>query len=89
MMTSAPVEHVLLHVRDVLATDGRVGELGLDVSCEQDLIVVRGVVSAPARKDALVALVREVLEQYQCALGVRDETEIPAVGAPDREPEQL
>jgi len=89
MMTSAPVEHVMLHVRDVLATDGRVGELGLDVSYEDDVVVVRGAVSTPARKDALVALVREVLEQYECALGVRDETEIPAVGAPDREPEQL
>ena len=42
-----------------------------------------------ARKDALVALVREVLDHYECALGVRDETEIPAVGAPDRDPEQL
>jgi len=88
-MTSAPVEHVMLHVRDVLATDGRVGELGLDVLCEDDVVVVRGAVSTPARKEALVALVREVLEQYECALGVRDETEIPAMGAPDREPEQL
>jgi hypothetical protein len=52
-------------------------------------VVVRGAVSTPARKEALVALVREVLDQYECALGVRDETEIPAAGAPDREPEQL
>ena len=89
MMTSAPVEHVLLHVRDTLATDGRVGELGLDVACEEDIVVVRGAVRNPARKDALVPLVREVLDQYECALGVRDETEIPALGATDREPEQL
>ena len=89
MMTAAPVDHVLLHVRDALATDGRVGELGLDVTHEADVVVVRGAVSNAARKDALVALVREVLDQYECALGVRDETEIPAVGAPDREPEQL
>jgi len=85
----AHVDHVLLHVRDVLATDGRVGELGLDVTSEDDVVVVRGAVSNAARKDALVALVREVLDQYECALSVRDETEIPAVGAPDREPEQL
>lgn len=88
-MASTQVDHVLLHVRDALATDGRVGELGLDVSCEQDVVVVRGAVSNTARKDALVQLVREVLQQYECALGVRDETEIPAFGAPDREPEQL
>ena len=89
MMTAPPVEHVLLHVRDSLATDGRVGELGLDVSYEKDVVVVRGAISNSARKDALVPLVREVLDHYECALGVRDETEIPAVGAPDREPEQL
>jgi len=89
MTASAHVDHVLLHVRDVLATDGRVGELGLDVTSEADVVVVRGAVSNAARKDALVALVREVLDQYECALSVRDETEIPAVGAPDREPEQL
>ena len=88
-MTAASVDHVLLHVRDALATDGRVGELGLDVAREEDVIVVRGAVSNVARKDALTALVREVLDHYQCALSVRDETEIPAVGAPDREPEQL
>lgn len=88
-MTSAPVDHVVLHVRDALATDGRVGELGLDVTSEDDVIVVRGAVGNAARKQALVALVREVLDRYECALGVRDETEIPAAGAPDREPEQL
>ena len=88
-MTAASVDHVLLHVHDELATDGRVGELGLDVTHEEDVIVVRGAVSNVARKDALTALVREVLDHYQCALSVRDETEIPAVGAPDREPEQL
>jgi hypothetical protein len=88
-MTSPPLDHVMLHVRDALATDGRVGELGLDVTHEEDVIVVRGAVSNPARKDALTSLVREVLDHYQCTLSVRDETEIPAVGAPDREPEQL
>jgi hypothetical protein len=61
----------------------------LDVAYEEDMVVVRGAVSNPARKDALVPLVREVLDQYECALGVRDETEIPALGATDREPEQL
>jgi hypothetical protein len=83
------VDHVLMHVRDALATDSRVGELGLDVSHEHDEVVVRGAVSNPARKEALLPVAREVLEQYGCALVVRDETEIPAAGAPDRDPEQL
>jgi hypothetical protein len=84
-----PVEHVLLHVRDALATDSRVGELGLDVTQDDDGVVVRGAISNAARKDALVPVAREVLEHYGCVLAVRDETEIPAAGAPDREPEQL
>jgi hypothetical protein len=83
------VDHVLMHVRDALATDSRVGELGLDVSHEHDEVVVRGAVSNSARKEALLPVAREVLEQYGCALVVRDETKIPAAGAPDRDPEQL
>ena len=88
-MDTTHVDHVLTHLRDAFATDGRVGELGLDVTHEHDEVVVRGAVSNAARKEALVPVAREVLEQYGCALGVRDETEIPAAGAPDREPEQL
>ena len=88
-MDPPPVDHVLLHVRDALATDGRVGELGLDVTHEEDYIVVRGAISNAARKNALVPVTREVLEHYGCALDVRDETEIPAAGSPDGEPEQL
>ena len=88
-MGAVPIEHVLIHIRDTLATDGRVGELGLDVSCEADVVVVRGAVSATARQDAVADLVREVLVQYGCELAVRDETQIPAAEAPDREPEEL
>ena len=88
-MGAVPIEHVLIHIRDTLATDGRVGELGLDVSCEGDVVVVRGAVSASARQDAVAGLVREVLGQYGCVLPVRDETEIPASEAPERDPEEL
>jgi hypothetical protein len=88
-MSQPPVEHVMMHVRDALATDARVGELGLDVTHEDDQVVIRGAIGNAARKEALVPIAREVLAEYGCALGVRDETEIPAAGAPDREPEQL
>jgi hypothetical protein len=88
-MHSPPVDHVVAHVRDAFAADGRVSELGLDVTHEGDDLVVRGTITNAVRKKALVLVAREVLELYGCALGVRDETEIPAVGAPDREPEQL
>ena len=88
-MNQPPVEHVLIHVRDAFATDGRVGELGLDVTCEDDAVVIRGVIGNAARKESILPVAREVLAQYGCELGVRDETEITAMGAPDREPEQL
>ena len=88
-MGTVPIEHVLIHIRDTLATDGRVGELGLDVACEGQVVVVRGAVSATARQEAVAGLVREVLEQYGSGLDVRDETEVPAAEAPDREPEEL
>jgi len=88
-MGAVPIEHVLIHIRDTLATDGRVGELGLDVTCEDEVVVVRGAVSAAARHEAVAGLVREVLDQYGCGLEVRDETELPAAEAPDREPEEL
>jgi hypothetical protein len=88
-VSSPPVEHVLIHVRDALAIDGRVGELGLDVTCEDDAVVVRGAISTAARKEALVPVARAVLAEYECVLDVRDETEIPAADKPDREPEQL
>ena len=52
-MIDPPVEHVLLHVRDALATDSRVGELGLDVTQDADGVVVRGAISNAARKEAL------------------------------------
>jgi hypothetical protein len=84
-----PLEHVLAHVRDTLATDGRVGELGLEVVTESDVVVVRGSVSTHARQDAVVELTTEVLRTYGCAHAVRDETHVTSATVPHQEPEQL
>lgn len=84
-----PHDHVVLHVRDVLAADGRVGELGLDPVIEGDVVVVRGAVSTDGRKAAVVTVVREVLDGHGCDFAVRDETTVACPQVPDREPEQL
>jgi len=84
-----PLEHVLAHVRDTLATDGRVGELGLEVVTESDVVVVRGAVSTHARQDAVVALTAEVLRTYGCPHPVRDETHVTSATVPHQEPEEL
>jgi hypothetical protein len=84
-----PLEHVLAHVRDTLATDGRVGELGLEVVIEADEVVVRGSVSTHTRQDSVEALATEVLRSYGCQHRVRDETHVTTAIAPVKEAEQL
>jgi hypothetical protein len=88
-MDPLPIEHVLIHVRDTLASDGRVGELGLDVDVEDDVVVVRGAITTISRRDGVVPVVLEVLDAYGSALTVRNDTTIPDAAAPDRAPERL
>ncbi len=88
-MDPLPIDEILLHVRDTLATDGRVGELGLEVMCEDDVVVVRGAISTEVRQGGVCPLVMEVLREFDCEFPVRDDTHIPSAAAPDREPEQL
>jgi hypothetical protein len=88
-MTPVPIEHVLIHVRDTLACDGRVGELGLDVDIVADTVVVSGPISTIARRDGVGDVVREVLRTYGSDLDVRNDTYVTETSAPHREPEQL
>ena len=93
MNETLPLEHVLAHVRDTLATDGRVGELGLEVIAETgagvDVVIVRGAVSTQARQAGVTPLTREVLRNYGCQHDVRDETHVTTAAAPDHPPEDL
>ena len=80
-----PEAYVLQRVEEALADDGRVGELGLEVTVEGDDVVVRGAVSNPARKAEVAAVAREVLEALGADLSVRDETDVPPSVAPEGE----
>lgn len=91
-----PTTHVLIHARDALTTDARVGELGLDVEEEADrdgsggsVVVVRGAVSTDDRKSGVVAVVREVLQAHGLDFPVRDETQVPEAKVPDGRAEEL
>ena len=90
-----PVAHALVHARDALATDGRVGELGLEIDEEltadeeATVVVVRGAVSTDARKAAVVAVVAEVLRANGVQREVRDETQVTDPRPPPDEPEEL
>jgi BON domain len=57
---SGEPEYVAEHLRTGLATDGRLHELGLDVSVIGATIVVRGAVSSPAQRDAVGAIAAEL-----------------------------
>ena len=84
-----PIDHVVVHVRDALATDARVGELGLDVEHRDGCIVVRGAITNAARRAAVVPVAREVLHEHGYDLDVHDETALTSTAAPTTEPEQL
>lgn len=88
-MTALPIEHAVVHVRDALATDGRVGELGLDVECDGATVVIRGAVSTPERQRWVVTVAQEVLREHGFEITVTDATHVPPSGGPDRGPERL
>jgi hypothetical protein len=91
-----PTTHVLIHARDALTTDPRVGELGLDLEEEAasdgsggPVVAVRGWVSTDDRKSGVVPVVREVLQAHGLDFPVRDETEVPEAKVPDGGAEEL
>jgi hypothetical protein len=91
-----PTTHVLIHAREALTADPRVGELGLDVeerAAEQpggsDAVVVRGSVSTGERKAGVVPVVQEVLQAHGLEHAVVDETVVPEATVPHGAPEEL
>ena len=89
MNADAAVEHALFDLRDALAVDGRVGELGLDVCVERGHVVVRGAISTEARRSAVEPLAREILNGHGIDLPVDNATHVPGAGEPVERPEEL
>ncbi len=80
-------DHVLTHIRDALATDGRVGELGLEVRClardGYDEIVIGGAVSTAERKSHVVEVAAEMLAELEMDCVVVDDTVLTPVARPE------
>lgn len=89
MSAPTPLEHVVVHIRDALAVDARVSELGLEVVVVGEHVVVRGSVTTSSRKEQILVVVREQLAAHGCSPPVRDDTEVTAGMAPHAQPESL
>jgi hypothetical protein len=65
MPDAAPDPYVEAHLVEELATDPRVGELGLGVHLNGPVVVLEGIVPTAERRDAAEAVVRERLPDLQ------------------------
>ena len=80
-------DHALTHIRDALAHDDRVGELGLDVRRltrdGREEIVIVGAVSTSERKAHVVEVANEIMaaEGFECV--VVDDTQVATPNPPD------
>ena len=60
-----PLEYSLQHIREALAADERVGELGIGVEAIGERIYLTGRVATSAQRDAAGAVVEELAPKYQ------------------------
>jgi hypothetical protein len=80
-----PTAYVVVRIQEALATDPRVGELGIVVADEGSEVVLRGSVSTATRKAAVGAVAERVLRDLGDDRPVRDETTVPSTLAPEGE----
>lgn len=76
--TTEPDPYLAEHVREALARDPRVGELGIDVEIAGDTATLRGTLASPERRQAVAEAVRELLPGHE----VRDEMAAPILPEP-------
>ena len=75
-MKDEPDDYAAQHLREALAVDGRVGEMGLHVRTVAGKVFLTGEVATPERRDAIDAVAAEVLPDYE----VHNETVVTPVG---------
>jgi hypothetical protein len=66
------------HLREALARDPRVAELGIDVEIDDGVVVLSGTMTSPEQQEAAVAIARTFLPQYR----VRVETTVADLSEP-------
>jgi hypothetical protein len=60
------------HVREALAQDARVGELGVKVEISGETVVLSGTLTTPERQEAAAAVAHDLLPDHE----VRNETAV-------------
>jgi osmotically-inducible protein OsmY len=71
-------EYLAQHIRDALATDPRVLELGLEVAVVGRTVVLRGSVATAAQRDAAVEVARELAPGAE----ILNDVEVPPAPEP-------
>ena len=79
-MTEEPQDYALQRLRDALATDERVGEMGVDVHLTGAKVFLTGQVATPERQQAVATVAAEVLPDYE----VHNQTSVTPIGDPPR-----
>jgi BON domain-containing protein len=77
-MTEEPKGYVIERVRRALAGDERVNELALEVTVRARHVFITGTVSSPERREAVSAVVAEVLPGYE----ISNQTTVPRADVP-------
>lgn len=72
-------EYLAQHVRDALARDSRVGELGISVTVEPREAYLSGEVATEDRRDAIVTVARELLPGHD----IRNQVTVTPLCPPD------
>jgi hypothetical protein len=76
-----PEAYLAAHVREALATDPRVSELGLQVRIVSGRVFVHGVVPTNERRDAISVVVAELLPELEIHNATTVESPAVANGA--------
>jgi osmotically-inducible protein OsmY len=80
-----PEAYVVAHVREALATDGRVAELGIDVTAAGSTLVLLGRVASTGQRDEAAVVAAERAPGYE----IRNELEVVDDSAPPAPAERL
>jgi hypothetical protein len=80
-VSEEPAEYVIAHIRERLAADGDVAELGVGVTIHGDRVFLDGAVYSEEHREAIVAAAREVAAGYEICADIT--VSEPADGAPE------
>lgn len=74
-----PTQYVIQRIREALAADPRVGELGIDVEVARGKVFLRGAVATDERRQAISDVVSEMFPDCE----IHNETKVEELQEPD------